>query len=1128
MTNSSGYYRFPTIHGDRVVFVCEDDLWSISAGGGIALRLTANLGAVSHPSFSPDGQHLAFVGREEGHAEVYVMPAEGGSATRLTFLGAGTQVVGWSADGHSILFASSAGQPFRRLTQLHSISREGGLPQLLPYGMAHRISFGPDGAVLLGRNIGDPARWKRYRGGLAGVMWIDPAGRGEFEKLLDIPGNIAAPMWIGDRIYFISDHEGIGNLYSCTPAGQDLQSVTHHSEYYVRNATTDGRRIVYHAGADLFCVDLASSEQQIIPAAFYSPHVQRQRKFVDTGHYLEDYDLHPRGHSTLITSRGQSFRFGHWEGAVMPLRPPEGGRYRLTQYLHDGATLVAVSVTGDGGARGEREGEREGDGPDRDSIGSTSRHVGDTGSETLAVLSTAFGAMPATLKNIDIGRVIELKASPVGNQVVLSNQRQELIWADLDTQQSRVLDRSRYQRIHGFSWSADGAWIVYGCSETQFTSSIKLCQVASGETHTITPPRFFDFSPTFDPQGKFIYFLSVRDFNPVYDSVYFDLNFPRATRPFLLSLQADTRSPFMALPRPVVEDDKSEDDKSEDDKSASDSGTDSGTGSNTDNPSDSGAKDSSEQSVALAIDLDGIEQRIEGFPVPEGRYRQVWGLKEGVLFSSVPVKGSLEDDGDSGSPSADGKLELYDFKQQDCELVADEVSDFKVGWDHSTLIYRSGDRLRVCAAKAQSDADSDGDDDEPSRKSGWLDLDRVRISVEPQQEWRQMLAEIWGLQRDHFWTEDLSGVDWERVYQRYRPLLDRVGTRSEFSDLVWELQGELGTSHAYEMGGDYRQEPDYALGFLGADFAYDGSEYHIAHIARGDAWSKQGSPLQAMGVNVREGDRLLAINGQRLTSQQGPHEFLVHHANCWVDLTIADRDGQRQRTVTVKTLASENRLRYREWVEHNHQTVTEATGGRVGYLHIPDMAPEGYAEFHRYYFAEVHKQGLVVDVRFNGGGHVSQLILEKLARQRIGYDVPRWEQPEPYPADAMAGPIVAITNEQAGSDGDIFSHCFKLMNIGPLIGTRTWGGVIGIWPRHQLVDHSIVTQPEYSFWFKDVGWQVENYGTDPTIPVEISPQDWAQGNDLQLNQAIEVILKQLEANPVQMPDFSDRPRLHLP
>ncbi|MGF1536350.1 MAG: S41 family peptidase, partial [Elainellaceae cyanobacterium] len=1110
------YYRFPTLHGDRVVFVCEDDLWSVPVGGGVAVRLTANLGEVSHPMLSPDGQQIAFVGREEGHAEVYVMPAAGGSAERLTFLGVGAQVVGWSPDGASIIFASSAGQPFRRLTQLHSVSAEGGLPQLLPYGMAHKVSFGPQGGELLGRNIGDPARWKRYRGGLAGVMWIDVSGDGRFERLLDLQGNIAAPMWVGDRIYFISDHGGIGNLYSCTPLGEDLQQLTNHSEYYLRNATTDGQRIVYHAGADLFYFDVASGREHRISVEFHSPHVQRQRKFVDPGHYLEDYDLHPKGHATLITSRGQSFSFGHWEGAVMPLKPAESGRYRLTQWLPDGERFVAVSV---GAERALSE-------------NSSSGETTQTGTEVLTVLSADFETAPVRLEGLDVGRVVDLKVSPVGNQVALSNHRHELIWVDLDSQQSRVMDRSAYQRIHGFDWSSDGAWVVYGFSETQYTSSIKLCRVDSGEAHRLTSPRFFDYDPSFDPQGKFIYFLSMREFNPVYDSVYFDLNFPRATRPFLISLQRDTLSPFVPLPRPIAEDEK-EDEVSDKDSGRENSGSDDSVDTGSPQAASSGDRPNEARPNSpepnnpepVAIDLDGIAQRVAGFPVSEGRYMQIAGLKDGVLFSSEPIQGSLGGNWASTAPAADAKIEIYDFKTQSCELVAEKVTDFKIGPDHSTLVYRSGDRLRVCAAKAQPEGD-DGDGDEPSRKTGWLDLERVRISVLPQQEWQQMLAEIWGLQRDHFWTEDLSGVDWRRVYQRYRPLLDRVSTRSEFSDLVWEMQGELGTSHAYEMGGDYREEPDYALGFLGADFSADGDAYRITHIAQGDSWSKQASPLQEIGVNIQAGDRLLAINGQRLTPQVSPHEMLVHQAGCRVQLTVA-RNGER-RTVTVKALESDRRLRYREWVERNYQRVTAATEGRVGYVHIPDMGPQGYAEFHRYYFAEVHKEGLLVDVRFNGGGHVSQLILEKLARQRIGYDVPRWEQPEPYPSDSMAGPIVALTNEHAGSDGDIFSHCFKLMNIGPLIGTRTWGGVIGIWPRHQLIDHSIVTQPEYSFWFKDVGWRVENYGTDPTIPVEVPPHDWAAGQDPQLQKGIEVILRQLAENPVKLPDFSDRPRLHLP
>ncbi|NER83203.1 MAG: peptidase, partial [Leptolyngbya sp. SIO1D8] len=943
--------------------------------------------------------------------------------------------------------------------------------------------------------IAEPAYWKRYRGGRVGTLWVDATGNGQFEKLLDIQGNMASPMWIGDRIYFISDHEGIGNLYSCTPTGQDLQPLTQQREYYVRNAATDGQRIVYHAGASLFCYDVSSGTHQEIQVEFHSPQVQRQRKFVSTSKYLEDYELHPEGHSTLITNRGQSFSFGNWEGAVTPVGSTEVGRYRLTRWLQDGIRFVTVC--------------------DR------------SGTETLEILSPDFEVSPIVLTELDLGRATDLKVSPTADQVVLSNHRHELIWVDLENQQQRILDHSPYGHMSGFNWSPDGQWIVYGCSEAQYTSSIKLCRVSDGQTYQLTPPRFFDFAPTFDPQGKFIYFLSVREFNPVYDNVYFDLNFPQATRPFLISLQKETPSPFVPAPKPLTDNNGN----NKKDKTAAAKPKNSDTAGDPSDPNDSAQEETTVP--PLVIDFDGIENRIVGFPVTEGRYRQIWGLKDKVLFSSVPIKGSLGRTWFGTKPPAEAKIEVYDFTTQTRELIAQNVTSFKVATDQNTLIYRSGDRLRVCLAKAQpkkNNGNGNGDANKPNRKTGWLDLKRVRISVVPQQEWQQMLREVWRLQQEHFWTPDMSGVDWEQVYHRYRPLLDRVSTRSEFSDLVWEMQGELGTSHAYEMGGDYRKEPDYRLGFLGADFAYDtvAETYRITHIAQGDTWTKEASPLQQIGLNLQVGDRLLAVDGQPLTQHQAPHALLVHQADCPVQLTVADGDGQNRRTVTVHTLKNDQQLRYREWVERNYQAVTEATEGRIGYVHIPDMGPAGYAEFHRYYFAEVHKQGLIVDVRFNRGGHVSQLILEKLARKRIGYDVPRWGQPEPYPFDSILGPIVAVTNEHAGSDGDIFSHCFKLMGIGPLIGTRTWGGVIGISPSQRLVDLSVVTQPEYSFWFKDVAWQVENYGTDPDIHIDIPPHDWAKRKDPQLEEAIQRILKELDQNPVQLPEFSHRPQLQLP
>ena len=374
------------------------------------------------------------------------------------------------------------------------------------------------------------------------------------------------------------------------------------------------------------------------------------------------------------------------------------------------------------------------------------------------------------------------------------------------------------------------------------------------------------------------------------------------------------------------------------------------------------------------------------------------------------------------------------------------------------------------------------------------------------------------------------GVDWESVYRLYEPLLARVATRSELSDLIWEMQGELGTSHAYELGGDHRRPPQVALGYLGVEVRASGADggYEIAGIVRGDAWDPAAdSPLCAVGVEAKVGERIVAVNGQRTSRENPPQSLLVHQAGTKVLLTLASAGGEgaSTREVVVTTLADEVPARYREWVERNRSWVHEQSRGRVGYFHLPDMMSAGFAEFHRYFKNECDREALIVDIRYNRGGHVSELLLERLLRKRVGYALPRWGEPSPYPDEAVAGPVVALTNEHAGSDGDIFSHGFKLMGIGPLVGMRTWGGVIGIWPRHKLVDGTETTQPEFSFWFSDVGWGVENYGTDPQIEVDNAPQDAMAGRDRQLETALATALKLVAERGSAKPKLDNRPHL---
>ncbi len=1033
-----GYYRFPHIHEDKIIFVSEDDLWLTNVNGEDPKRLTSNLGEVTTPYFSPDGKWIAFTGREEGNPEVYVMPSSGGKGKRITYLGSSTcAIAGWHDE--RIIFATNYAQPFKRITELWAVDIDGKHLEKLPYGYARNISFGK--GVVIGRNTADPATWKRYKGGRAGEILISEDGK-NFIKLIDLKGNFANPMWIGDRIYFICDHEGMGNIYSCLPDGSDLRKHTNHADFYVRNASTDGKNIVYHSGGNLYILYVKKDEVSQIHIEYEGPRTQTNRKFVDASKYLEDYAPSSDGKYLAVNSRGKSVSFANWEGPVI-YHGREGIRYRLSRYLPNGKSIVFASDEGN--------------------------------EDHVEVINLDDPQNPRRIK-VETGRPVEIKVSPKSNEIVLSNHKNELIWIDLESSESKIIDRNAYSLIHGFNWSSDGRWVAYACNINRTQSIIKVYDVKSSEIYEITKPVLRDMMPVFDPLGRYLYIISLRVFNPVYDKMNFALGFPKGMRPYLITLRKDLPSPFIPIPKGFKEEKGAEE-----------------------------VKD-------VVIDFDGIKDRILPFPVEEGIYTNIGATKDKIFYTSLPVEGAITDDIFSLELPANATLKYFDLGDIEEKTFLDHVSNFKISEDGSSIIVRIKNKIRVLSTSAEVPKE-----EKTGRKGGWIDLTRIKISVDPVLEWQQMLKEAWRLQRDYFWREDMSGLDWKRILDKYYPLVEKISSRSEFSDLIWEMQGELGTSHAYELGGDYRPRPEYKMGFLGADVIYDSgfNAYKISRIVDGDPWTEYGPPLKRPGVDVKIGDLLIAINGQKLSGEFSPEMALVNMANQEVQLTL--KRGEEIRNVWIKAIADDTPLRYREWVEKNRRYIYEKTNNRVGYIHIPDMMAIGYAEFHRSFLAELDKEGLIVDVRFNSGGEVSQLLLEKLARKRIGYDLTRWMGAQPYPTDSPYGPVVAVTNEYSGSDGDIFSHAFKLMKIGKLIGRRTWGGVIGIWPRNWLVDGTITTQPEMSFWFTDVGWGVENYGTDPDIEVDILPQDIANGRDPQLDKAIEEIIKEIDQRPPLKP-----------
>ena len=1069
-----GYYRYATVAGNRVVFACEDDLWSASLSGGAAVRLTATPGACTTPRLSPDGSQIAFIANDEGNPELYVMPAAGGRPRRLTFLG-GTlaSVSTWSADGSEIFFVGNPSAWYQRETRGFVISPNDAIARELSLGHMKSLFPGPRGGMVIGRNESDPARWKRYRGGTAGEVWIDADGSGEFQRLRLPDGNPVWPMWIDDRIYFLADHEGIGNIYSCALDGSEVRRHTHHNDYYVRFPSTDGKRIIYTAGGAIYYYDIASDEVREVPVVAASAAPQTARRFLEGSEELQEFAPSPDGTRLAIIARGQPYTMSLWEEAPVYHGTGSTVRHRCIAWTHDGKRFVTTSDV--------------------------------NGYEQIAVHEADSSAQPQLITKGDIGRVTDIACSPTGDRIAFANHRYELLLIDADGTQ-RVLDKSLGYRITDLAFSPDGRWLAYVWWPGGDNAAIvRIAKCKSGKVRDVTSRMRVDQSPAWDPQGRYLYFISTRDFDPVYDALQFDLSFPQAQRPFVVTLRADVPNPFTPKPKPVHrEHDHERDEEKKNGKPP-----------------------------RIEIDFDGIEGRILSFPVDEGDYGQVIAVKDRVFFTRFEVRGIKPGDRDWSEEDAGGSLIAYDFEQQRSATVATDVAEMVLGADHHSLVYRSRERVRVIDALSDL-PDENGEDlkppSEPGRKSGWIDLDRISVEVEPRDEWHQMYREAWRLQTEQFWVEDMSDIDWDRVYDRYEALLPSVRTRSELSDVIWEMHGELGTSHAYEIGGDLRRPPEYNRGFLGADFQYDGlaGGWRITRIYRGDSWNREvDSPLGEPGLNIREGDVLLAIGGKTLSAQYGPNQALVNTAGKEVAIVMRTATGERR--LSVKALDSEQQLRYRAWVEAKRRYVHEQSNGEIGYVHIPDMGPWGFSEFHRGYLSEFDRKGLVVDVRYNRGGHVSPLLLEKLARKRVGYDISRYSnKPMPYPPESVAGPIVAITDQFAGSDGDIFSHCFKLYKLGPLVGKRTWGGVIGINPYHHLVDGTITTQPEFSFWFKDVGWRVENYGTDPDYDVDIAPHDYRDGKDPQIEFALRLITQAVQNFSEPSPDLSTKPSLPLP
>ena len=1144
---SAGYLRFPHLHGDLITFTAEEDVWLAPAGGGRAWRISADQAQASHPRLARDGSMVAWTSRRDGPPEVYLADVEGGNERRLTYWGdSQTRVCGWDLAG-AIIAITATGQPFSHFTWAYAVpagtagesgAAGGDGPRRLPFGPVGDLAVEQGATALLTGAMGsEPAYWKRYRGGTSGRLWLataaddEQAAAGPFARVLgDLAGHLASPMLACGRLAFLSDHEGTGNVYSCALDGTDLRRHTDHDGFYARNPSTDGNRIIYHCAGDLWLLDSLdpASEPRRLEISLGSPAARRAPRLISAQTHLGSLSCDRTGRASAVEVRGTVHWVTHRDGPARALSVTPGVRARLPQVL--GATGQVVWVTDAGG---------------EDALEIASA----TGSPTGAPRRVAAGL---------IGRVDSLAAAPDGSAVAVAARDGRLHVVDAASGTVTEITSSGNGAVTGLAWSTDSAWLAWSHPVTTPLRQLRMARASGGAVTDITDGRFVDTDAVFTNDGLYLAFLSKRSFDPVYDAHFFDLSFPYGCRPYLVPLAAATPSPFAPLPdgRPVGDDqDKDDKDKHKHDKDGAVSPATglggagrrpagagepeagpaatgpAGHGSPDDgspgggSPGNGPAGDDEAGPKPVSVDTDLLPGRVVQVPVPESRYRSLRAVKGGLAWLREPVTGNL---GEGGAKLGDAAprpiLERFDFAQQRSTELDDGIDWFEVSGDGSRLVVSDDGDLSVIPADRKPDSDSPGD-------RVRVDRSRARYLSDPAALWRTAYTEAGRIIRHDFWVPDMAGVNWDAVLAEYQPLLDRIAGPRDFADLLWEVAGELGTSHAYIVpaGGDGGAAEH--VGLLGADLepAGDGS-WRVARVVPGESSDPRAcSPLAAPGAGIGPGDVILAVDGQRVGAA-GPAALLAGAAGKPVELTVAPADGGEQRRAVVVTLEDDRRLRYQDWVAGRRRLVRELSDGRIGYLHVPDMVSEGWADLHRDLHGEMAREALIVDVRGNRGGHTSELVVEKLCRRVIGWSAPRGLQPDTYPQDAPRGPVVAVADEFAGSDGDIVTAAIKIMRLGPVVGARTWGGVVGIdVPFHVLADGTQITVPRYATWLDGYGWAVENHGVDPDVEVIPAPDDHAAGIDRQLETAVRVALEALETRPaVTAPGTSDRPSKRRP
>jgi tricorn protease len=1080
--------RFPSVSKTQIVFNYAGDLWVVAREGGDARRLTSGVGTEALPYFSPDGSMVAFTGEYEGNLDVYVVPAAGGVPRRLTYHPAEEYVAGWTPDGKKILFNSWANSFMHFEDQLYTVPVEGGFPTGLALPIAEDASFSPDASHLA--YVPHPKwqqAWKRYHGGQTTPIWIADLKDSSIVKVPRENSNDHHPMWVGDTIYFLSDRNGPVSLFAYDTKTKQVTEALHSDGFDFKTASAGPDAIVIEQFGAIKLYELQTHQARNVTIHVEGdleavrPHFAK----VETKR-IQNYGISPTGARALFEAWGEIFTIPTDKGDIRNLTHSPAVADRDPSWSPDGKSIAYFT---------DESGEYQLAIRDQSGLGPV-RHL-------------SLGNPPSFFYTPTW--------SPDSKKIAYTDKRLQLWYIDLENTTPKLVDSDYFGGFGptqlGQTWSPDSKWIAYSKQLASGQHSVFVYSLEQGKSFQVTDGMSDALNPSFDKNGKYLYFTAST--NVALSAAGLDMSSDehRITRSvYITVLSKDEKSPLS----PESDEEKAKEEKkadSEKDKAKNpggdnDKAKDKNKADNAaDKDKDAKDKDKKDDSVVVKIDIDDIGQRILSLPIPAKNYLNLLSGKSGILFLSEGPLVVTEDD----QPNVSQTIQKFDLSKRKVDKVLEDVNDFIVSFDGEKILYRKGESWATASVD-----DGPGGSSPPKPGFGPLKLDDWEVYVEPRAIWKQIYNETWRIERDFFYDPHYHGLDLDKAKRKYAPYLDGIASRDELTYLFQECLGEMTVGHMFVGGGEKPEPKKVKVGLLGADYNLESNHYRIAKVYNGENWNPGSeAPLTQPGVNVKAGEYILAVNGRDLHASENIYSFFEETAGKQVVLKVGpNADGKDSRDVTVVPVESEENVRHLAWIENNRRRVDEATGGRIAYVHVPNTAGGGYTSFNRYFFSQVGRDGAIIDERFNEGGQLADYIIDYLRRPMMSKVVTREGHDWTSPTEGIYGPKVMLINEMSGSGGDALPWYFRKAGIGPLIGKKTWGGLVGIGGYPELIDGGHVTAPRGAIYGLNGDWEVENRGIAPDVEVDLEPSAWRSGHDSQLDKAIEVVMQQLKEHPL--------------